>query len=77
MRLRNTVGLVLLFATACAAQLSPRQTTSVTIDGKKITVGYGAPSMRGRKVMGGLVPYGEVPTTPPRSIPKPISISTA
>jgi Protein of unknown function (DUF2911) len=40
--------------------LSPRMTTSVTIDGKKITVGYGAPSMRGRKVMGGLVPFGEV-----------------
>lgn len=40
--------------------LSPRMTTSVTIEGKKITVGYGAPSMRGRKVMGALVPYGEV-----------------
>ena len=40
--------------------MSPRMTTSVTIEGKKITVGYGAPSMRGRKVMGALVPYGEV-----------------
>jgi DUF2911 family protein len=40
--------------------LSPRKTTSITIDGKKITVGYGAPSMRGRKIMGRLVPYGEV-----------------
>jgi hypothetical protein len=60
MRLRNILGLALLFATAGAAQLSPRTTTSVTIDGKKITIGYGAPSMRGRKVMGGLVPYGEV-----------------
>jgi hypothetical protein len=35
-------------------------TTSVTIEGKKITIGYGAPAMRGRKVMGNLVPYGEV-----------------
>jgi hypothetical protein len=43
-----------------AQVLSPRMTTSVMIDGKKITIGYGAPSMRGRKVMGGLVPYGEV-----------------
>lgn len=60
MRLRNVTGLALLLATACAAQLSPRMMTSVTIDGKKITIGYGAPSMRGRKVMGGLVPYGEV-----------------
>jgi hypothetical protein len=52
-----------LLAPALMAQaqvLSPRMTTSVTIDGKKITIGYGAPSMRGRKVMGGLVPYGEV-----------------
>jgi hypothetical protein len=60
MRLRNTLALGLLLATACAAQLSPRMTASVTIDGKKITVGYGAPSMRGRKVIGSLVPYGEV-----------------
>jgi hypothetical protein len=35
-------------------------TSSVTINGKKITVGYGAPAMRGRKIMGALVPYGEV-----------------
>ncbi len=40
--------------------LSPPMTASVTIAGKKLTVDYGAPSMRGRKVMGGLVPYGEV-----------------
>ncbi|HLK48032.1 MAG TPA: DUF2911 domain-containing protein [Bryobacteraceae bacterium] len=40
--------------------LSPPMSTSVTISGKKLQVDYGAPSMRGRKVMGGLVPYGEV-----------------
>ncbi|HJT88665.1 MAG TPA: DUF2911 domain-containing protein [Bryobacteraceae bacterium] len=40
--------------------LSPPKTTSVTIDGKKITVDYGAPSMRGRRIMGYLVPFGEV-----------------
>src|SRR5215469_495948 len=60
MQLLNRFAISLLFATACAAQLSPRMTTSVTINGKKITVGYGAPSMRGRKVMGSLVPYGTV-----------------
>jgi hypothetical protein len=43
-----------------AAQLSPRINTSVAIAGRKITIGYGAPSMRGRKIMGWLVPYGEV-----------------
>ena len=40
--------------------LSPPMSATVTIDGKKLRVDYGAPSMRGRKVMGGLVPYGEV-----------------
>src|SRR5215467_341510 len=40
--------------------LSPPMTASVTIGGKKLQVDYGAPSMRGRKVMGGLVPYGVV-----------------
>jgi hypothetical protein len=56
-----TCAVLLLSVVAAHGQvLSPRKTTSVTIDGKKITVGYGAPSMRGRKVMGRLVPYGEV-----------------
>jgi hypothetical protein len=47
-------------AVPASAQLSPRMKTSVAIEGKTITIGYGAPSMRGRKVMGGLVPYAEV-----------------
>jgi hypothetical protein len=36
---------------------SPPAETSVTIDGKKISIAYSAPSMRGRKIFGGLVPY--------------------
>lgn len=43
--------------------LSPPTSTSVTIDGKTIKIDYGAPSMRGRKIMGALVPYGEVWST--------------
>ena len=39
---------------------SPRGSADVTLDGKKITVDYGRPFMRGRKIMGGLVPYGTV-----------------
>ncbi len=39
---------------------SPRGSADVTLDGKKITVDYGRPYMRGRKIMGGLVPYGQV-----------------
>src|SRR5205809_1753414 len=47
----------------CLAQnkpLSPPAETSVTINGKKITIKYSAPSMRGRKIFGGLEPYGKV-----------------
>ncbi len=39
---------------------SPQADSSVTIAGKKISVEYYAPSAHGRKVMGGLVPYGQV-----------------
>ncbi|MDQ6666334.1 MAG: DUF2911 domain-containing protein [Acidobacteriota bacterium] len=39
---------------------SPPADTSVTIDGKKIGIEYAAPSMRERKIFGGLVPYGQV-----------------
>ena len=58
--IRYAIAIALLGAIAAPAQLSPRKNTSVTIAGKKITVGFGAPSMRGRKVMGALVPYNEV-----------------
>ncbi len=39
---------------------SPEATASVTIDGKKISVDYYAPSMHARKIFGGLVPFNEV-----------------
>jgi|SRR5579862_1568950 len=39
---------------------SPAADTSVTIAGKKITIKYHAPQMHGRKIFGGLVPFGEV-----------------
>jgi len=39
---------------------SPAATAEVSLDGKKIAVRYNAPSARGRKVMGGVVPYGQV-----------------
>jgi Protein of unknown function (DUF2911) len=58
-------GLVLIaFAAiqypAQAQKPSPAAETSVAINGKKITIKYSAPSMRGRKIFGGLVPYGQV-----------------
>ncbi len=39
--------------------LSPAAQTDVTIDGTTITVHYNSPAMRGRVIMGGLVPYGK------------------
>jgi hypothetical protein len=39
------------------AMLSPRHTADVDLSGKKVHISYGAPSMRGRKIMGDLVPY--------------------
>ncbi len=40
--------------------LSPPAKTSITINGRKITIKYGAPSMRKRVVFGGIVPYSKV-----------------
>ena len=37
--------------------LSPPEKASVTLNGKSVTIDYSAPSMRGRKIFGGLVPY--------------------
>jgi hypothetical protein len=41
-------------------KLSPPADTSVKLGGHAVTIEYNAPSVRGRKVEGGLVPYGEV-----------------
>lgn len=40
--------------------LSPRDSVEISFDGKKISINYGRPSMRNRKIMGDLVPYGKV-----------------
>ena len=65
LRFRNTVffgfALAGLAMTAYAQRYtSPPAETSITIEGKHINIDYYAPSARGRKIMGGLVPYGEV-----------------
>jgi len=38
----------------------PGEATFKFDDGKTVTIQYSRPSMRGRKIFGGLVPYGEV-----------------
>lgn len=41
--------------------LSPRDTVSLELGtGRRVYIDYGRPSMRGRRIMGGLVPYGRV-----------------
>ncbi len=56
--------LALIFSVAALAQdkkpASPPAKAEGTIDGIKVTVDYSAPSAKGRKIMGELVPYGKV-----------------
>lgn len=54
------VMLVGVIAAAQEKRASPHETVELTLNGKKITVTYGRPYMKGRKIVGGLVPYGEV-----------------
>jgi hypothetical protein len=46
-------------AQALAARASPLDSAQVTIAGAVLKVCYGRPSVRGRPVAGGLVPYGQ------------------
>jgi len=65
--MKNSIYLILLallvFGTTYAQDkkpLSPEETVKGKIDGNDVTIVYCKPSARGRKIMGGLVPYGEV-----------------
>jgi hypothetical protein len=68
MRRHRAVVLIMFVAVLTAAQEqdkskrpSPPGTAEVTFaDGKKVTIDYSRPSAKGRKVYGGLVPYGQV-----------------
>ncbi|TSD63431.1 DUF2911 domain-containing protein [Inquilinus sp. KBS0705] len=54
----------ILFTTIASAQAkkveSPRDSISTTINGAKISINYGSPSVKGRKIYGELVPFGQV-----------------
>lgn len=39
---------------------SPRDSAEIVLNGKQLVVDYGSPSVRGRKIIGGVVPYGVV-----------------
>jgi len=53
-------GMKMAPAQANAPLPSPAATASVTVAGGTIDIHYNTPHMRGRKIMGGLVPYGTV-----------------
>ena len=55
-----TLLFILSISSIQAQQASPRDKAEVTIAGKKISIDYGRPFAKGRKVMGGLVPYDQV-----------------
>jgi hypothetical protein len=57
----TTIVCVLLLTGLANGQepLSPPARTSVTINDKKLLIAYSSPFIRGRKIMGGLVPYGQ------------------
>ena len=56
--------LALIFSVSAIAQdkkpLSPAAVAEGTVDGVKIKIDYSAPSARGRKMLGGKEPFGEV-----------------
>ena len=60
-------SVVVLFAvafdpslTAQQVRVSPHETHSSLVDGATITITYGRPSMRGRKIFGGLISFGRI-----------------
>jgi len=56
-----TLSIFGLVTLACAQKPSPAaQAQCKFSDGKTITVDYSSPRMKGRKIFGDLVPYGEV-----------------
>ena len=49
--LRSVISITAM-AVVAGAQQSPREQASVTVGGKKITIQYSAPSVRGRRIFG-------------------------
>lgn len=57
--------ILLLIASAAALDaqqpvVDPRDSVEIRIDGKRLAIEYGKPSMRGRKIMGSVVPYNRI-----------------
>ncbi|MCU1285788.1 MAG: hypothetical protein JWO13_2138 [Acidobacteriales bacterium] len=52
--------LMMAYAQDAKSRPSPAATIIATLNGKTISIAYSQPSMRGRKIMGELVPYDKV-----------------
>jgi hypothetical protein len=64
--MRKTIPIVIILLVSLATEsrsqkplLSPRDSVQITYNGNRIFIDYGRPSIRGRVIMGGLVPYNE------------------
>lgn len=53
-------GLLATSSQAYAQRLSPPDSSQVEIAGRQLKVVYGSPSVRGRLIFGGLIPWNEV-----------------
>lgn len=54
------VGLSTSFGQGMKKRASPAASTEGVINGKSITINYSRPSVKGRKIWGGLVPFNKV-----------------
>ena len=54
------VNFILLAQDDKASRPSPPAKATATVNGKTITIDYSQPSVKGRKIWGDLVPYGQV-----------------
>jgi hypothetical protein len=62
-RIAGITGMIFIFILCTACQKRPSPPASTTCDlggGKAIGTNYSSPRMKGRKIYGGLVPFGQV-----------------
>ena len=60
MKLLNLILIFTLVTSVSFAQKSPRRQATGSINGTAVSIDYGAPSVKGRKIWGGLEKYGAV-----------------
>jgi len=60
MKTARILSTALALAGMALGQASPPAETSLTVNDKQVTIKYSAPSMRGRQIFGGLLPYDSV-----------------